>query len=100
MEEKAEKRPICPKCGKEERQMKSGFTKAGSQKWLCYVCKCRYTPNPKKWKYSEEEKELALKMLTMSMSGRGVGKVLKMSKANAYRWAREAALKKTENLEK
>ena len=56
---------------------------------FCNVCKCKYTPNPKSRAYSEEVRKQALRLLTLGNTGRGVGKALNMSKANAYRWARE-----------
>jgi hypothetical protein len=43
-----------------------------------------YTLNPKKREYSEETKTLAFKMFYSGVSGRGVGKILKMSKAYEY----------------
>jgi len=88
-----EEKKKCPKCGEEARQMKMGFTGAGSQRVLCGKCKSTYTPKPCKWKYTEEERKQALKMITDGCTGRAVGRQLKMSKANAYRWAREEAKK-------
>ena len=90
----------CPYCGGKEKQYKIGKTKAGSQRYRCVSCEREYTPNPKKWKYSEEEKEQALKLLLLGNSGRGVGKALKMSKANAYRWAKEAKKKSPSGVDK
>ena len=48
-----------------------------------------YTINPKKRDYPEETKRLAIKMYYSGASGRGVGKVLGMSKANVYNWIKK-----------
>lgn len=37
----------CPQCQAEERQVKSGLTDAGSQRYKCQACEHRYTPEPK-----------------------------------------------------
>jgi transposase-like protein len=79
----------CPKCGAEERQIKKGRTKAGSQRMYCKDCGCKYTPDPKSRAYSEEVRKQAARLLLLGNTGRGIGKALNMSKANAYRWARE-----------
>jgi transposase-like protein len=83
----------CPKCGSTKNQMKSGFTRAGSQRHLCRQCKHKYTPNPQKWAYTEEERKQALRLITDGATGRGVGRQLNMSKSNAYRWAVEESKK-------
>ena len=85
----------CPKCGSENGQWKIGVTKAGSQRYRCGKCKREYTPNPQKWVYSEDERKQALRLLTDGNTGRAVGRVMNMSKANAYRWSKELAKKGT-----
>ena len=87
------KKPKCPKCGDVNEQHKKGFTGAGSQRWYCKMCDCKYTPEPKKWEYTEDERRLALRILSDGNTGRGVGRAMKMSKSNAYRWASEEAKK-------
>ena len=83
----------CPKCGNEKKQHKKGYTQSGSQRMYCNVCGCKYTPNPKNKAYSEEKRKEALRLLALGNTGRGIGKALNMSKANAYRWAREEVKK-------
>jgi len=87
--------PRCPKCDDVQSQHKKGFTSVKSQRWFCNVCKHKYTPNPKKWAYSEDERKEAMRILLDGNSGRAVGRMKKMSKANAYRWSREEAKKGT-----
>jgi transposase-like protein len=90
MENKEKK---CPKCGSETRQHKKGFTGAGSQRMFCNDCGCKYTPEPKSRAYSEDVRKQALRLLALGNTGRGIGKVLNMSRSNAYRWAKEEAKK-------
>ena len=92
MEKKAIK---CPRCESEKGQHKKGYTDSGSQRMYCNNCGYKYTPEPKNRAYSAEVRKQALQLLASGVTGRGVGKLLKMSKANAYRWAREE-VKKTE----
>jgi len=70
--------------------MSGGYNASGSKRYYCKLCKKWYTPVPTKWVYTESEREQALRMIVDGCTGRGVGRQLKMSKANAYRWAREA----------
>ena len=44
-------------CKKEDKQVKAGKTKAGSQKYKCKHCGKVYTPKQKGRKYSEETKK-------------------------------------------
>ena len=41
------KRIRCKNCKIEDKQIKVGKTRAGSQMYKCNYCKERYTPNPK-----------------------------------------------------
>ena len=79
----------CPNCKAEEGQMKNGRNRSGSQQILCRYCKKTYTLEPKRNAYSEETRALALKIYYAGASGRGVGKVLNMSKANVYNWIKK-----------
>ena len=88
----------CPKCGRQEGQMKRGFTGSGSQRYFCKVCQYKYTPYKKR--YTEEERKQALRLLMLGNSGRAVGKALNMSKSNAYRWAAEEEKKSREGMDK
>jgi transposase len=58
-------------------------------------CKRDYTPVPRKWVYSDEERKAALRLMSDGATGRAVGRQLKMSKSNAYRWSNEYAKKGT-----
>ena len=81
---------LCPRCGATDGQMKNGKNRSGTQTMLCRHCKKTYTLlEPKRNAYSEETRALALKIFYAGASGRGVGKVLKMSKANVYNWIKK-----------
>jgi transposase-like protein len=80
----------CPKCGQTHHQINSGYTRAGTQRCLCKSCNYKYSPHPKKHAYSEEERATALKLLYSGMSGCGVGRVMHMSKCNAYAWVKKS----------
>ena len=79
----------CPICGKTEEQVNAGLNRSGTQRCFCKICKKYYTKDPKKREYPEETQKLALKMYYSGVSGRGVGKILGMSKANVYNWIKK-----------
>ncbi len=79
----------CPRCGAKDGQMKNGRNRSGTQSILCRHCKKSYTLEPKRNAYSDETRALALKIYYAGASGRGVGKVLNMSKANVYNWIKK-----------
>ena len=79
----------CPQCGRAENQINKGYNRSGTQRSLCKECGVSYTIDPKTKAYSEESKTLALKMYYSGVSGRGVGKVMGMSKANVYNWIKK-----------
>jgi len=56
---------------------------------MCKECGANYTKDPKRNEYPEETRQLAMKMYYSGVSGRGVGKVLGMSKANIYNWIKK-----------
>jgi transposase-like protein len=79
----------CPVCEAESRQMKKGFNRSGTQRYLCGKCGATYTPEPKGNAYDEETRALAIKIYYAGASGRGVGKVFGFSKANVYNWIKK-----------
>jgi transposase-like protein len=84
-----EENKCCAVCGQSEGQMKNGRNRSGTQTILCRFCKRTYTLDPKRHAYDEETRTIALKMYYAGTSGRGVGKVLGMSKANVYNWIKK-----------
>jgi len=78
----------CPRCGSSLSQ-NYGRNRAGTQRVLCTECGKTYTLNPKTKGYSKEIRDQAIKLHLAGSSGRQVGKVLGMSKANVYIWAKK-----------
>lgn len=83
------KKQECPRCRSTDGQMKNGQNRSGTQRIICRHCKKSYTLEPKRNAYDEETRALALKIYYAGASGRGVGKVLGMSKANVYNWIKK-----------
>ena len=81
----------CPACQASDGQMKNGSNRSGTQRIVCRHCKKSYTLEPKRNAYDEQTRALALKIYYAGASGRGVGKVLGMSKANVYNWIKKTA---------
>ena len=79
----------CPKCGRVENQIKKGRNRSETQRCMCLECGIYYTVEGKKREYPEETKQQAIKMYYSGVSGRGVGKILGMSKGNVYRWIKK-----------
>jgi transposase-like protein len=79
----------CPQCGKAEGQVNAGQNRSGTQRCFCKDCKKYYTLGAKTRAYSEETRQQALKVYYSGVSGRGVGKLLGMSKANVYNWIKK-----------
>ncbi len=79
----------CPKCGKAENQVNAGYNRSGTQRCVCKDCNHKYTLNGKTREYPKEVREQAIKAYYSGISGRGVGKLMGMSKANVYNWLKK-----------
>jgi len=79
----------CPNCGDAKNQTNAGLNKSGTQRCRCNTCGKYYTLNPKTKAYNEEIRKTAMKIYYSGVSGRGVGKILGMSKANVYNWIKK-----------
>jgi len=79
----------CPICGKTEHQVNAGRNRSGTQRCFCKDCKKYYTLGAKARAYSDDIRKNALKIYYSGVSGRGVGKILGMSKANVYNWIKK-----------
>ena len=80
---------MCPVCERVDGQSKNGRNRSGTQQIKCRHCNKTYTLEPKRHAYDESTRELALKIYYGGVSGRGVGKILGMSKANVYNWIKK-----------
>jgi len=77
----------CPEC--KGLTVNNGKNRSGTQRMSCTECGKRFTPNPKEKGYPQEMRDQAIKMHYAGSSGRQVGKILGMSKANVYIWAKK-----------
>ena len=66
----------CPKCGSEEKQHKVGKNPSGSQRYRCYVCGCKYTPEKKPHSYDEAFRKKAVQLYVDGMNLRRIGRHL------------------------
>ena len=81
----------CPKCKIEHGQNKDGFTSAGSQRYRCKECSCRYTPEKKERGYEKEVRELAIRMYADGLAFRQIARHLKISHGSVMNWLKEHA---------
>ena len=78
--------PICSKCFAESRQVKDGFTAAGSQRYRCKLCGCRYTPQAQDRGYDEDIRLHALRLHREGVSLRGIGRILDVNHQSVANW--------------
>lgn len=76
----------CPRCDSETRQHKIGFTKAGSRRYKCQACQCRYTPEPKHHGYPEEVRQRAVQMYVDGLNFRRIGRLLGVHHTSVMNW--------------
>ena len=76
----------CPHCGKTERQVKSGLTRAGSQRYRCKLCGKRYTPNPKQKGYPRALRRQAVRMYVDGMNFRRIARHLGVHHQSVINW--------------
>jgi len=84
-------KPACPKCHGRERQIKDGHTPAGSQRYRCKICGCRYTPHPKEKGYDEEVRLQALTLFLEGLSLRTISTILEVNHQSVANWVNEYA---------
>lgn len=77
---------ICQKCGSNWDQIKDGHTPAGSQRWRCKICGCRYTPNAKENGYDQEVRMQALMLHLEGSSLREIGRILEVNHQSVSNW--------------
>ena len=76
----------CPQCQSQGRQIKDGFTPAGSQRYRCKQCGCRHTPIAKERGYDEEVRLQALMLHLEGISLREIGRVLEINHQTVANW--------------
>jgi transposase-like protein len=81
----------CPKCGSNDKQHKIGKTRAGSQRYRCYLCGCKYTPLKKPHGYGSEIRQKAIQLYVDGMNLRRIGRQLKVNPQSVANWAKAHA---------
>lgn len=81
----------CPHCQRRDGQVKAGLTAAGSQRYLCKVCRRRYTPEPKPLGYEQEVRQQAVRLYLDGNNQRRIARQLGISQGSVSNWARELA---------
>ena len=76
----------CPNCENSERQIKSGKSRCGTQRYLCRNCGKTYTPKPKKQGYSEEVREKAVRLYVEGNNFRRIGRLLGVNHQSVVNW--------------
>lgn len=81
----------CPRCQAKTRQWKIGFTAAGSQRYKCGECGCRYVPEPRAQGYPEAVRQQAVKLFVDGMNYRRIGRQLGVDHVTVMNWVRDQA---------
>ena len=76
----------CPKCESAERQYKIGRTEAGSQRYQCSLCNCRYTPIKKARGYKLEIRQKAINLYVTGYRPRQIGDRLHVHHTTVSKW--------------
>jgi transposase-like protein len=81
----------CPFCQSMDRQIKNGWTAAGSQRYWCRCCGRKYTPEPKAQGYPPEVRRQALRMYVDGGNLRRIGRALGVVHQTVANWVTAAS---------
>lgn len=81
----------CPRCYNNNQQTRDGRTPAGSQRFRCRACGCRYTPFPKDQGYQEEVRFQALQFYLEGKSMREIARRLNVNHQSVANWMQDYA---------
>ena len=81
----------CPHCERTQQQVKIGHNASGSQRYLCKVCRRKYTPEPSMWGYAETIREEALRLYVDGMNQRRIARTLSVSHQTIANWIKAHA---------
>ena len=84
----------CPHCQRSTHQVKNGRTSAGSQRYVCRVCRRKYTPDPRPQGYGDDLRRRAVQLYVEGMNLRRIGRTLGVVHQTVANWvaAHAAAL--------
>jgi transposase-like protein len=83
--------PTCPRCHETVRQNRAGATVAGSQRYECMYCGCKYTPEPKPRGYDCELRKKAIQFYVDGMNLRRIGRHLGIHHRTVSLWVKAYA---------
>ena len=89
---------LCPRCQSIQKQIKDGFTPAGSQRVRCSACGCRHTPEPREQGYDTEVRLQALTLHLEGISLREIGRLLSVNHQSVANWIHDYANHMPRNL--
>jgi transposase-like protein len=78
----------CPKCKSEIKQHKIGKNSSGIQRYRCYLCGCKYTPEKKPHAYDEVFRQKAVQMYVDSINLRRIGRFLGVHHQSVANWVK------------
>jgi len=81
----------CPHCARTEQQVKVGYNRSGSQRYMSQVCQRKYTPKPKTHSYPSYLRQQAVEMYVAGLNFRRIGRILKVSHQTVSNWVSEQA---------
>src|SRR4051812_24334731 len=76
----------CPHCQREEEQVKIGHNASGSQRYVCKVCRRKYTPEPKQMGHSDALREAAVRLYVDGMNLRRIARTLGVTHPSVSAW--------------
>lgn len=76
----------CPHCQRTEEQVKIGHNRSGSQRYLCKVCRRKYTPTPKEAGYPEAVRRQVLELYVDGMNMRRIARMIGVSHQTVANW--------------
>jgi transposase-like protein len=80
----------CPHCHSDKRQIKSGHTRFGSQRFRCTSCRKDYTPQPKPQGHASEVRQQAVRLSLEGLSQRKVARILGVAQQSVGNWLAQA----------
>ena len=81
----------CPHCQRTDQQVKIGHNPSGSQRYLCKVCRRKYTPHPNDIGYPDEVRHRALALYVDGLNFRRIGRILGISHQTVANWVKAHA---------
>src|ERR671933_184376 len=76
----------CHHCASAEQQIKSGYTRTGSQRHKCKECRRIYTPEPKLLGYPDETRREAVRLYLEGTNFRRIGCLLSVNHQSVVNW--------------